>query len=89
MVKQLALFGEFYPISPATTVLILPNLLATPEHITLQHNSRPTPHTYYGLLRLRRFGTRKLLATTLRRKLMHLVANQTYISNIYRPLAPI
>ena len=64
MVKQLALFGEFYPITPATTVRMLPNQLATPEHITLQHNSRPTPHTYYGLLRLRRFATRKLLATT-------------------------
>ena len=82
MVKQLALFGEFYPITPATTVRMLPNQLATPEHITLQHNSRPTPHTYYGLLRLRRFATRKLLATTLGRKPMRLVANQIYISNI-------
>ena len=62
---------------------MLPNQLATPEHITLQHNSRPTPHTYYGLLRLRRFATRKLLATTLGRKPMRLVANQIYISNIY------
>jgi len=75
MVKQLALFGEFYPITHATTVRMLPNQLATPEHITLQHNSRPTPHTYYGLLRLRRFATRKLLATTLRRPLVPLVAN--------------
>ena len=74
MVKQLALFGEFYPITPATTVRMLPNQLATPEHITLQHNSRPTPHTYYGLLRLRRFATRKLLATTLGLTVVRLVA---------------
>ena len=74
MVKQLALFGDFYPITPATTVRMLPNQLATPEHITLQHNSRPTPHTYYGLLRLRRFATRKLLATTPGRAPRRLVA---------------
>ena len=74
MVKQLALFGEFYPITPATTVRMLPNQLATPEHITLQHNSRPTPHTYYGLLRLRRFATRKLLATTPGLPVIRLVA---------------
>ena len=82
MVKQLALFGEFYPITPATTVRMLPNQLATPEYITLHHIPRPTPHTYYGLLRLRRSATRKLLATTLGILHWRLVAKWIYISNI-------